>query len=110
MVIKDQIKISSDQNNHIYRILQEVIQNTIKHAQASTLNIEISKDDDMVLIRTSDDGIGYQMHKIRHDKKLGLGLLGILTRVELLRGNIVQSPEIGNGTKYNIRIPIKLND
>jgi signal transduction histidine kinase len=103
----DLLPLTSDQNNQIYRILQEIIQNTIKHAQASNLLIEISREGDKtLLIRTSDNGVGYEMEKVRAANKLGIGLLGIQSRIEYLNGSISSSDETKLGTRYNIRIPI----
>ena len=103
----DIVPLIPDQNNQIYRILQEIIQNTIKHAQASSLHIEISREgDNTMLIRTSDNGVGYELEKVRAANKLGMGLLGIQSRIDYLNGSISSSAENKSGTKYNIRIPI----
>ncbi|MEN9698020.1 MAG: hypothetical protein RLZ56_1441 [Bacteroidota bacterium] len=104
-----QVVLSPDQNNQVYRILQEIIQNTIKHAQASTLKIEISKESNKtILIRTADNGKGYDLETIRKQHKLGLGLLSIQSRIDYLNGTMISSDEIHLGTRYNIRIPIIL--
>jgi two-component system, NarL family, sensor kinase len=103
----DVLPLTPDQNNQIYRILQEIIQNTIKHAQASNLLIEISREGDKtLLIRTSDNGVGYELEKVRAANKLGMGLLGMQSRIEYLNGSLSTSDETKLGTKYNIRIPI----
>lgn len=103
----DIVQLTPDQNNQIYRILQEIIQNTIKHAQATLLQIEISKENNKtLLIRTSDNGIGYDLEKVRAENKLGLGLLGIQSRIDYLNGTMNISDDIKKGTRYNIRIPI----
>jgi two-component system, NarL family, sensor kinase len=103
----DIVPLIPDQNNQIYRILQEIIQNTIKHAQASSLHIEISREGhNTMLIRTSDNGVGYELEKVRAANKLGMGLLGIQSRIDYLNGSISSSAENKSGTRYNIRIPI----
>jgi signal transduction histidine kinase len=102
----ERIVLNTDQNNQCYRMLQEVIQNTIKHAQATELKIEISLEDDMLLIRTADNGIGFNLDLVRAQNKLGLGLLGIYSRIEYLNGTIDSSEELSKGTRYNIRIPL----
>lgn len=104
--VKGNIEMTSLQNSTLYRILQEIINNTIKHANASLLKLELSCVNNEILIRTSDDGIGYDLKKVREQKKLGLGLLGIMTRVELLNGNLSQAPNNYPGTKYYITIPL----
>ena len=103
---KDKLLLTADQNTQLYRIIQEVIQNTIKHAKATTLFIEIAKEGNSILIRTSDDGIGYDFSSIRAQKKLGLGLLGIYSRIEYLNGSLNVSDDLSKGTRYNMRIPI----
>jgi signal transduction histidine kinase len=101
--------LSQDQSNQLYRILQEIILNTVKHAHATELNIEFSKEEDQLLIRTADNGVGYDTYEIRAQHKMGLGLLGIESRIEYLNGTMVVSDEIQKGTRYNIRIPINPN-
>lgn len=98
--------LNADQHNQVYRILQEIINNTIKHAQATHLQIEVSTEKNELLIRTADNGIGYDMDKIRAANKLGLGLLGIQSRIDYLNGSISRATEQHKGTKYNIRIPL----
>lgn len=106
LTIDQKVHLPPEQTNILYRILQEIIHNTIKHANASLLKMEITNMHNEILIRTSDDGIGYELKKIREQKKLGLGLLGIMTRVELLNGHLSQAPNTYPGTKYNITIPL----
>lgn len=108
--MKEAVHLNNIQNTTIYRILQEIIQNTIKHANASLLKLEITKADNDLIIRTSDNGIGYDFKKVREQKKLGLGLLGIMTRVELLNGHLSQAPNTYPGTKYNITIPLNSHE
>lgn len=100
------IQISPVQHSQIYRILQEIILNAIKHSGGTTLRIELSQEGDQILIRTADNGRGYDEAEIRANHQLGLGLLGIQSRIEYLNGTISHSEEIATGTKYNIRIPI----
>ena len=59
-----------------------------------------------MLIRTSDNGVGYELEKVRAANKLGMGLLGIQSRIDYLNGSISSLAENKSGTRYNIRIPI----
>lgn len=102
----DEPILNQDQSNQLYRILQEIILNTVKHAHATALNIEFSREGNQLLIRTADNGVGYDAYEIRAKHKMGLGLLGIQSRIEYLNGTIVVSDEIQKGTRYNIRIPL----
>ncbi len=107
LIKKESPSLTQDQSNQLYRILQEIILNTVKHAHASELNIEFSKEEDQLLIRTADNGVGYDAYEIRATHKMGLGLLGIQSRIEYLNGTMVISDEIKKGTRYNIRIPLE---
>ena len=106
LIEKEIPTLTQDQSNQLYRVLQEIILNTVKHAHATELNIEFSLEGDQFLIRTADNGIGFDASEIREKHKLGLGLLGIQSRIEYLNGTMVSSDEIKKGTRYNIRIPI----
>ena len=106
LIEKEIPTLTQDQSNQLYRVLQEIILNTVKHAHATELNIEFSLEGDQFLIRTADNGIGYDAYEIRENHKMGLGLLGIQSRIEYLNGTMVSSDEIKKGTRYNIRIPI----
>lgn len=106
LIDKEAPMLTEDQSNQLYRILQEIILNTVKHAHATELNIEFSKEEDQLLIRTADNGVGYDAYEIREKHKMGLGLLGIQSRIEYLNGTMVISDEIKKGTRYNIRVPL----
>ena len=98
------IDLSPEQNNHLYRIMQEIIHNAVKHSKGSKMKIEISKDGEgVLLLRTFDNGIGFNPMAL---KKQGNGLLGIQSRIEYLKGTIQQDLLRKTGTCYNIRIPL----
>lgn len=108
LIEKETPLLTSDQSSQLYRILQEIILNTVKHAHASELNIELSKEADQLLIRTADNGVGFNVYEVRSKHKMGLGLLGIQSRIEYLNGTMLLSDETKKGTRYNIRIPLIL--
>lgn len=98
--------LEEDLNNDIYRVLQEIIQNAIRHSKAENLFIEISQDSGYLLIRTKDDGVGYKFNNLLVERKLGIGLLNMKARVESHNGTIKTSNQKEIGTRYNIRIPL----
>lgn len=104
----DQVQqpLSEEINNHVYRVLQEIIQNTVKHAKATRLLIEVTLGNEQLLIRTADDGIGFRMDELRANNRLGMGLLNIQSRISFLRGTITSPTRATIGTQYNIRIPL----
>lgn len=95
--------LQQEASNHLYRILQEIILNTVKHAQANHLFIDFSIDKTNLIIRTSDDGIGYQERAKSNSNSFGL--LSIQNRLDELQGVIVKKNQLNQGTQYHISIP-----
>ncbi len=92
-------------NINIYRIVQETINNAFKHAEAQSINIELSRNESVLQLSVKDDGKGMNMDDV--DQSSHFGLLGMRERVEGLHGNfsLVSSPDYG--TAINISIPLK---
>jgi len=91
-------------NINLYRMVQETINNVIKHAQASTLDIDLKLTDANDLELTiKDDGKGMDIHAV--DQTNHFGLLGIRERVQGLHGRFSVDSEPGTGVVINIKIP-----
>ncbi len=103
------VHCSTEQNNYIFRIIQEIIINTIKHAHAQVLDIEISMKDNYLLIRTCDDGIGFDYSIQSQSSKKGYGLLDMQGKIEFLKGFLSFNDENKKGTQINIKIPLTNN-
>lgn len=87
---------------HIYRILQELTQNTLKYAKAKQAFITFEKkSDDTFEITYRDDGVGYETDQPVY----GLGISNIKTRVALLNGNVNFYSRPNEGTLVTIKIP-----
>ena len=91
---------------HIFRILLEIIHNTIKHAKAATLKIEMFTKNDLQVILTADDGIGFNYNDTLKKKK-GHGLHNLQNRADLLGGELHIRSVPGQGTRCHISIPFK---
>ena len=87
---------------NIYRIVQEVLQNIIKHANAQNVVVNFSKKNETLLLLINDDGNGFKISK--HSK--GIGLKNIASRVKKLKGDVLFSSEKNEGTSIRINIPI----
>jgi len=97
-------QIASNIKMHSYRILQETIMNIQKHAEASFVFIKFSLNEEANEIEfiVEDDGKGF-----KDNKKPGIGLKNIKSRVEDINGKICIDSKQGSGTKISIFIPIK---
>lgn len=98
----------------IYRILQESLNNILKHSEASEAKVSMVKNDRIVTIRIEDNGRGFDsrqarsdIHSTRAGEKLGFGLLGMAERIKMLGGTQTIESETGKGTtiKINLKVP-----
>ncbi len=87
---------------NIYRVLQEIIHNTLKHAQANELTITMKYDQNNLIITTKDDGIGFCLEEA--SQKNGIGLSSLRNRIKMIGGNLKINSSCGNGTEYIIEV------
>jgi len=91
----------------IYRIIQEFINNTIKHSNASEVFISIQDDNGNINLNLKDNGLGFNITDLTlYD---GHGLKNIKTRVESFNGQVNFNSIIAEGTEFDISIPFNLN-
>lgn len=93
--------ISNELAINIFRIVQELINNTLKHANATQIKITLSEFDTFISLFYFDDGGGFEMNHI----VLGSGITNIKERVSIFNGKIDIQPLNGN-TIFEIEIPI----
>lgn len=97
-------KMFSEENEiHLYRVLQEGINNIIKHSEATKAGIRNTRTDENVFITISDNGKGFSLDGAR--RRSSMGLSGIAERVKLLGGDLDIDSESGNGTVLRISLP-----
>jgi signal transduction histidine kinase len=96
---------------YFYRIIQELLNNVVKHSGATSVFIEIIKTTTFISVKINDNGIGFEpsliLSKLKGRK--GFGLMNLDERVRVLRGTLTIKSELNNGTKAEVIIPIKLN-
>ncbi|MCY7098849.1 sensor histidine kinase [Streptococcus oralis] len=109
---KSDLKVSFKQNvsklpkkieEHIFRILQELISNTLRHAQASCLDVYLYQTDVEVQLKVVDNGIGFQLGSL---DDLSYGLRNIKERVEDMAGTVQLLTAPKQGLAVDIRIPL----
>ena len=89
----------------IYRIIQECINNTIKHAQASKIDISVKQNTKEVETEISDNGVGFNTNEVYY-KSSGLGLENIKSRIDMMKGKFEIESSKNTGTKINVKIPL----
>jgi signal transduction histidine kinase len=92
----------------LYRIVQEALNNVVKHASATSAEIKLSKTGTAVRCSILDNGIGFDPKARQADpSRGGLGLLGIHERVQALEGELQIESSPGQGTRLEIMIPLE---
>jgi len=85
----------------LYRIIQEAVQNILKHAKASFVSINFCKKENNLEITITDDGVGFNTQK----KQKGIGLKNMASRVSKLEGHFKIDSTPDQGTEIRIQIP-----
>jgi signal transduction histidine kinase len=97
-------KLSTAEERVIYRLVQEALNNILKHASAKKASVAVRLGGDRVRIAVRDDGDGFDPAAVAD----GRGLLGMRERIELLGGEIDIRSEPGGGTEIAARLPARL--
>lgn len=97
-------KLSNEKTLHCFRVLQEVIHNTFKHSQAKNFTIALTHTEKSFLIETWDDGIGFEWDQNKPQQ--GLGMRNLLSRMDILKGQVFLETELKKGTHYLFTIPL----
>ena len=97
-------RLASKYEVALFRLIQESIQNVIKHASAEKIQVNIRIEKNQVSVSIRDDGIGFDIEK---KKENSFGLIGMRERVEMLDGEITINSKFGNGTTVYVNIPLK---
>lgn len=121
--IENKHKIKCDINNNVesfklddvssillYRSIQEIINNTIKYAQATLITLELRKKKNGLEFVIKDNGKGFDVGKLnnlRNQNGSGFGLFTVKERIRNIRGNFKITSKIEKGTSVNIFIPLK---
>lgn len=90
---------------HIYRMIQEVVHNAVKHSHATEIKVILLERGKKIYIQCKDNGIGMNINdKVAQGE--GLGLSSLKSRAEMLGGTISFSAKPNKGTEYFFEIPI----
>jgi signal transduction histidine kinase len=99
-----EINIPPEKQIHIFRIIQEITHNTLKHARATQLHIVLTRENGFYLVLIKENGIGFDVKKARTESS-GLGMKSLAIRTDILRGSLSIDSVPGQGTNYFVKIP-----
>lgn len=98
----DEDQLPDNKKLALYRIIQEQLNNIVKHANASTVAIILRLTPGNILLQIKDDGDGFDIRKI----KRGLGITNMNHRAELFGGNVLLTSAPGEGCEVNVCLPL----
>lgn len=98
MVLKD------EQTFHVFRIVQELIQNILKHAQATEVIVQLSKNNNELNMTVEDNGKGFDINNVALKK--GIGLKNVADRLKIIKSKMDIKSSSENGTSIFITCPL----
>lgn len=98
----DVIRLSEKNELSVFRVIQELVNNTLKHAEASVIDLNVNFQRSMLLIKYKDNGVGLPENRTHQ----GLGLLNIESRIQSLKGDYTVQSHPGKGVEFIIEIPL----
>ena len=102
---EDTKRLAENQEIMLYRIIQELVNNTLKHAAAKNISLNLNFADDTLNLHYADDGVGFEMNK--QPESVSIGLKGIESRVSFLGGEVNMESDMGKGFRCQIIVPVE---
>jgi signal transduction histidine kinase len=100
-------RLPSPIETSVFRIVQEALTNAARHARASHVRVELSRDGTWLRLEVRDDGVGFDVHEVGSaERPQGLGLLSMRERAVLLGGSCAVESQAGGGTRILVRLPL----
>lgn len=97
------IKLDKGVEDHLFRIVQEAVSNTLRHAKATRLEVVLRQINQMVFLKIADNGKGFDVDST---KTSSYGLTNIKERASEIGGNIKLVSIIGKGSSIEVKVPI----
>ncbi len=97
-------KIDENTEIMLYRVIQECVNNVIKHSGADTLDIALVNEENEITVTVEDNGKGFDVND--KNKFEGIGLKNIRTRIDYLKGTVEWDSAPGRGTVVSIHVPL----
>lgn len=100
-------EVSNDFKRLMFRIIQESLQNILKHAEASTVDVQCWREAGYVKLTIKDNGKGFSVEKVKNRAGRGIGLMLMKEKTESLMGSFNLRSAPGDGTVIHVELPEK---
>jgi signal transduction histidine kinase len=101
----EEIRLPENTEIMLFRVVQEMINNTLKHAEAIEIGVNMNFSTENLRISVSDNGKGFDLDEKLKSKSIGLR--SIQSRIDFINGNLKIESKPGHGTSYNMIIPLR---
>jgi signal transduction histidine kinase/Tfp pilus assembly protein PilF len=98
--------LTAENEINIYRIIQEGLNNILKHSKAKSAKLKSTINDKSIVIEIQDNGVGFDFERKMKESN-SLGLITLRERIKLMKGKMIVSSEINTGTNFTFVIPRK---
>src|SRR5690554_300639 len=98
--------INKEKALHLYRIVQEALNNTIKHAEAKAVFVGISSETNSIILTIKDNGKGFDYSKKLQTSK-SLGMKSLMERCKIIKANLQLESKLNKGTQITVKLPIE---
>jgi signal transduction histidine kinase len=107
-LIDDGLEIPEQTRVLLFRIYQELLNNILHHAQASTVNVHLWIEEEQVCLEVQDDGVGFELpiRWIKLARQGHLGLVGAQERAQQVGGGLEVKTALGQGTLVRAIVPL----
>jgi signal transduction histidine kinase len=105
-VIGDPRKLNPAIERNLQRIFQEALTNAVKHAHATTVDVELTYGPGSLALRVRDDGDGFDLGQLTATGSGHYGLIGMRERAERIGGRLVLNSKPGHGTELLVEVPL----
>lgn len=97
-------RLPADLEIALYRLVQESVNNVVRHAHAKTLDLTLERTDEGLRLSIADDGVG--IADLEYAKRLSHGLAGMMHRVRSVGGSFDVRSQLGKGTRIDVFVPL----
>lgn len=104
VVMEDLVELPASLEEGLYWIIQEALNNALKHAAAKKETVRICVEDGLLVLEIADDGQGFDLEAARH--KGGMGLVSMAERARQMGGTLSIDSVPGEGTTVTVRVPV----
>jgi signal transduction histidine kinase len=102
--VESECELNADVENGLYRIAQEILNNSLKHSEATKVTVRLFVHEQYAQLEITDNGKGFDLDAVKDHGGMGLG--NIRERTEALSGNVLFTSKPGEGTRVQVRVPL----